>query len=410
MGWIKNWYSGFAVLSLSAIVALSVYIWQGRSENRHEVHLSTEEREWLDAHDGEIRIGADIDYIPMDFINRWGEHDGIAEDFFKIIEGRLGIRFKRISVKSWSGLLDMAKHGEVDVIKCLVKSPERMEYLQFTQPYLVIPSVIITAHDTPGDSLTLSDLKGRSVVVNNGYYIHEYVMDKHFRMNIIPADNNLKLFEALSTASIDYALTDLPTVSYYVRKLGITNLRVVGETGVDYGLAAAGRKDWPLLNSVLSKAIDSITGDEKDMITGRWISVEYNRYLYSRGIFIALVAGVFAVLCLILVISVWNKSLHVLVQRKTDELEKYKDSLEELVDERTRQLRESNSELTNALASVKTLSGLLPICANCKKIRNDKGYWEQIENYLGEHTGADFSHSICPDCAAKLYPGLKIKA
>jgi PAS domain S-box-containing protein len=60
-------------------------------------------------------------------------------------------------------------------------------------------------------------------------------------------------------------------------------------------------------------------------------------------------------------------------------------------------------ELKEALSEIRTLSGMLPICANCKKIRDDKGYWTQIESYISEHTEALFSHSICPDCAAKLY-------
>ncbi|MFC1523947.1 PAS domain-containing protein [Thermodesulfobacteriota bacterium] len=63
-------------------------------------------------------------------------------------------------------------------------------------------------------------------------------------------------------------------------------------------------------------------------------------------------------------------------------------------------------ELKDAISQVKTLSGLLPICSNCKKIRDDKGYWEQIESYITAHTDAEFSHSICQDCAKKLYPGL----
>ena len=61
-------------------------------------------------------------------------------------------------------------------------------------------------------------------------------------------------------------------------------------------------------------------------------------------------------------------------------------------------------ELQKALAEVKTLSGMLPICANCKKVRDDKGYWNQIESYLSEHSEAKFSHSICPECARRLYP------
>lgn len=61
-------------------------------------------------------------------------------------------------------------------------------------------------------------------------------------------------------------------------------------------------------------------------------------------------------------------------------------------------------ELKEALNKVKTLSGLLPICASCKKIRDDSGYWNQIESYIRDHSEAEFSHSICPECAKKFYP------
>jgi PAS domain S-box-containing protein len=63
-------------------------------------------------------------------------------------------------------------------------------------------------------------------------------------------------------------------------------------------------------------------------------------------------------------------------------------------------------ELKAALEKVQTLSGLLPICASCKKIRDDKGYWNQIETYISNYSEAEFSHSICPDCAKELYPGI----
>lgn len=102
-----------------------------------------------------------------------------------------------------------------------------------------------------------------------------------------------------------------------------------------------------------------------------------------------------------------------------------RDSLEERVRERTAELMETTQQLTveigerqkaeeelstlvrqlrEALDKVKILSGLLPICASCKKIRDDSGYWTQVEVYVREHSDADFTHSICPDCAKKLYP------
>jgi PAS domain S-box-containing protein len=62
------------------------------------------------------------------------------------------------------------------------------------------------------------------------------------------------------------------------------------------------------------------------------------------------------------------------------------------------------TELTDALKRVKTLNGLLPICASCKKIRNDEGYWEQVEIYIRSRSDAEFTHGICPDCVKELYP------
>ncbi len=62
------------------------------------------------------------------------------------------------------------------------------------------------------------------------------------------------------------------------------------------------------------------------------------------------------------------------------------------------------ASLTKALEDVKTLRGIVPICASCKRVRDDKGYWSQVEAYVSRHTEAQFSHGVCPECAARLYP------
>jgi len=73
------------------------------------------------------------------------------------------------------------------------------------------------------------------------------------------------------------------------------------------------------------------------------------------------------------------------------------------------ELQSEKSRLQTALDDVKTLSGLLPICSHCKKIRDDKGYWNQIESYVRDHSNVEFSHSICPECRKTMYPHLKAK-
>jgi len=116
------------------------------------------------------------------------------------------------------------------------------------------------------------------------------------------------------------------------------------------------------------------------------------------------------------------------LRKKTDlEIIAYRDHLEEMVRERTEQLLHLNQqlqaeileheraeeekekliiELTDALANIKQLKGLIPICASCKKIRDDQGFWNDVEAYIGQHSEAEFSHGICPDCTKKLYPDI----
>ena len=80
--------------------------------------------------------------------------------------------------------------------------------------------------------------------------------------------------------------------------------------------------------------------------------------------------------------------------------------LEKKIQQQNKEKDELIAKLQDALDNVKNLSGLLPICSSCKKIRDDKGYWQQIESYIREHSEAQFSHGICPDCLKKLYPNL----
>lgn len=78
--------------------------------------------------------------------------------------------------------------------------------------------------------------------------------------------------------------------------------------------------------------------------------------------------------------------------------------LETMVAERTAELEAKNLKLAEAMASIRTLKGLVPICAACKKIRDDAGYWHQVEIYVHDHTEAEFSHGLCPDCIPRYFP------
>jgi hypothetical protein len=103
--------------------------------------------------------------------------------------------------------------------------------------------------------------------------------------------------------------------------------------------------------------------------------------------------GLFAILTVassVLMARYWRKEREAGIQKQVEE------SQQRLI-----------GELRTALADVKTLSGLLPICSHCKKIRDDRGYWNRIESYIRERSDAEFTHGICPDCADRYYPGVR---
>ena len=132
---------------------------------------------------------------------------------------------------------------------------------------------------------------------------------------------------------------------------------------------------------------------------GWYLVVEQADYAATRVILRALLVNV--LLCLLITAVVLTLT--------TCGINAYQRRIDALADQDARkqaELLKKNGQLEEALAEVRTLSGFLPICTSCKKIRDDQGYWKQIELYLHEHSDAEFSHSICPSCARKLYPDL----
>jgi hypothetical protein len=96
---------------------------------------------------------------------------------------------------------------------------------------------------------------------------------------------------------------------------------------------------------------------------------------------------------------------------RTADLERVNSQLKGEIAERTQAQQDRErliAELQDTISTVRTLSGLLPICSSCKKIRDDQGYWNQIERYISKHSMAEFTHGLCPECAKRLYPNLDI--
>ena len=146
----------------------------------------------------------------------------------------------------------------------------------------------------------------------------------------------------------------------------------------------------------------NVTDNEMESIEKKWTDVTIVKQINWLLIF-----QISIIIIIIVFFLFWhNRKLKTIVKTKTQELKVLNEDLERKVIKRTKELTDLNYKLENTIEELKTLRGIIPICASCKKIRDDSGYWNRIEAYIAKHSMAEFSHSICPDCIKKLYPEL----
>jgi len=357
--------------------------------------LTIEERQWLSAHPN-IRLGVGVAFPPYQWVEQVSNSyffKGVVSEYIKILENRLNVKMEIVFGIPFQQALGLGRKNEIDLFPCLAVTPERSEFLLFTNPYISYPSVIITREDGPVVG-SLQDLSGRKISAVKNLVLFSTLSRNyaHLNFSILETEKSEQDLEAVSFGRADACLMDLGVASYLIHKMRITNLKVAAPSGLERTELAMGvRKDWPILQTIVQKTLNTITIEEKDAINQRWIQLKYEpgiplyRILRWAGI---ISLGIILVLA---IQFIWNRRL----QREIRERKLIEQERNNLID-----------ALKQALVEVKTLRGFLPICANCKKIRNDTGYWQQIEFYIEEHTDSKFSHGMCPDCAREFYPGI----
>jgi len=398
------------VVSLIIVICSIFILHKYYFDKRGEIVLTAAESNWLKSHDYKVTIGSDPYYPPLDFIDSLGKHRGLSEDLVQLIEKKLNFHFIRYNPPNWDEMLIMLKNRQLDVVKCAMETQERLSYLSFTKPYLNAPISIIVRQDYKA-TLNLPDLYGQQAAIVKGYSIHEYIRSNHPKIKLMAVRSELEALNMVSSGEVKYAICDMPVAFYLLKEMKFVSLRVAGEIDFDHQLSIGVRNDWPILKTILDKALQAIKSEEKQTIVNRWVNIEYDNFVNSQKFWYTIISVIGFIVLITLLFMLWDNSLRIMVRQRTQELNDYKNSLEKMVEERTRNLHEvnqnlseTNCKLQQALDEVKTLSGFLPICSSCKQIRDDHGYWKQIEEYLSIHSGAQFSHSICPDCLQKLYP------
>ncbi|MCP4117761.1 MAG: transporter substrate-binding domain-containing protein [Desulfobacteraceae bacterium] len=349
---------------------------------QRESPFTETEKRWLKDHPV-IRVACDPDWAPIEYADQERKFHGISMNYLNYLEKTLGIHFELTGNLSWVEKVKKVKARELDMFSAISRTAERSRFLEFTEPYLSTPVVIFTRQEITYIR-NLDELNGQKAGVVEGYAVQEWLSTHNPAIKLVPAENVKKAMNLLQKGDIDFFVSDLVTGSYYITKLGYTSIKVAGETPYRNHLSLAVRKDWPVFAGIIQKLLNDMPENERNDIYRNWISVKYE-HGFNYMLLLKFLAGF---LVIVLLFVYWNRRL-------THEIKERKQVEKTLIQEK--------SKLQEALLEVKVLSGLLPICASCKNVRDDKGYWNQIETYIERHTQALFSHGLCPTCQEKLY-------
>ena len=314
---------------------------------------------------------------PMIYMKN-GKPVGIIVDLAEAIKSRMS---RPVSLKymNWSQAQQLVLEGKADALLQINSSEERKKIYDFSDSLLESEFSIFISSDREG-VYDITSLRGLRVgVEEKGLPIQ--IAKRDSLIKVVVVADIISGFHMLADGEIDAVIVDRWVGSFVLAENNIRKIRIAGEPIEKSSSAIAVRKGNTQLLADINKALAEIKNDGTyAKILAKWEPKEIVFQTKEQAFRQKVILG--ATLCVLFVMIMSGIIL-------LNEIKKRKKVI---------------GDLEKALSKVKTLSGLLPICSYCKKIRDDKGYWNQIEAYIRDHSEADFSHSICPECVKNFYP------
>jgi signal transduction histidine kinase len=303
------------VIGLS-LISCAIYAASDSATIKHiDLKFTAEELNWI-KQNPIIKVAPDPQFPPFESMNSNGLFRGISTDYQKLIEKRTGLKFEIIHIDNWTEILQSFREGKIDLLPAIAKTPQREQYMDFMTPHIVVPGVIITSKDFT----SLKQLYGHRVAVVVDQVWDELITSRHFDVNLVRVKNHRDGIELAAMGAVDAMVTDLASVTYYLKSESIFNLRIVKYLKKNLELGFAVQKEQPILKSILQKSINSLTKEEKEKIKNKWITVEQPGLWQYKKIWLSIIIVFVTVILFMVLIIVWNRSLRKRVEQRTEEL------------------------------------------------------------------------------------------
>jgi len=250
-----------------------------------------------------IRFAPEKDYAPFVSAGPAGKVQGLSIDVLEILKPRLGADVQMLPADNLANILQAARSGEVDLISSLRPTPERAEFLAFTEPYVKMPAVLVVRQGTVPP--TLKNLVNRPVAVGKGYAVESFVRANYPQVRWVALPDDVTALQSLMRGEVDGVVADVASVSDATRHSGIRGVQVVESLPFEYELSFAYRKELPALGEALNAGLKEITPATRQALIRRWIDTGTLTYEDPRLTWLRKLAMVLSVLALIMV-GVWS--------------------------------------------------------------------------------------------------------
>ena len=312
-----------------------------------QIDLTEEELEFIRNH--KIKVSISNSWEPFTLKSKTNEAVGISSEYWNIIQNKLYLTTENKFFETFNDQLNSVKNNESDLIYSAGETPQRKEYALFTKEYIKFPISIVTKKDENYiESISL--IKDKKIAIGNNFTAHNILKNYYPDMDFLLVDTIKDGLTAVSNGKA-YAYVDMqPVLFYNIAKLGFTDLKVTGNSGLSFSLKIMINDDYPILQSILNKAISSISVNELDTIINRWNNVQF-----QTNVDYDLLWKVLSIILIIVIAFIYrnftlknlNKTLKEKVEEKTKQLNEINKNLEELVKTKTDELIQKESILSH---------------------------------------------------------------
>ncbi|MGB3750504.1 MAG: transporter substrate-binding domain-containing protein, partial [Arcobacteraceae bacterium] len=259
-------------ISYSEIVTLKEKWMTSSSKSQVKNNLTKEERTYL-KQKKKILMCVLPDWLPFEQIDKEGNHKGIGADLMKIVSTYIDTPIELFPTQEWSESLQNIKDRKCDILPVAMSTPNRRKYMNFTKPYVKEPFVVATKNDQLfiKDSSALSNKK---IGMVKSYAFVEVLKNRNLDIQIVNVKNTKEGLERVSDGELFGYIETMPTIGYAIQKYSMFDLKIAGKLEFDVEISTASRNDEILLNSIMQKALNSITPENKRTIIGKWIEIK----------------------------------------------------------------------------------------------------------------------------------------